>query len=254
MSAPHPSERVRDRPVAIWHQSYTAIDWLPRYRSQLVAHHARRGPVGSRLEVHGVPADAVPNGPGDPVTDRAVRDAAARAEQSGFDVVALGCFYDPALGEAQNDVGIPVVGVLQQAALVAATSRRPFALIALSQSEAELAAQMVSAYGCAERLVASLVLEPQMSEAAIEAASPNQGEAILGAFAATCARAADTGAEHVVPVEGVLAAFLAASRVTISGTLTVAEPFVTLWEAAAAAVRSGRRESPVATHANEAGH
>ncbi len=234
--------RQHEEVVAIWHQSYTVIERMPRYRSALASHHARSGPNETTLEIHGVDPRVAPSGPNDVLTDQAICEAAVTAEHDGFDVVALGCFYDPALRAAQAAVGIPVLGILEQAAVDASSRDQPFALVTLSHAEAELAERMASRYGHTEHCMASLVMEGGVSEAAIEAASATEEREVLAAFEAACRTAARTGAKLVIPAEGVLAAFLAERNVSNMGGLAVADPFAVLWGASSEAVRDRRRK------------
>jgi allantoin racemase len=237
---PDPVRPHQREELAIWHQSYTVIEHMPRYRSALATHHARSGPADTTLEIHGVAPHEAPSGPNDPVTDQAICEAVVTAEQHGFDVVALGCFYDPALQTARRLVQLPVLGILEQVALETSSRNEPFALVTLSRAEAELAERMLLRYGYAEHCIESFVVDGDVSESAIEAAGAAEERKVLAAFERTCRAAADIGAKLVIPAEGVLAAFLAKRNVSNVDAVAVADPFAVLWRASSDAVKDRR--------------
>ena len=185
--------------VTIWHQSYAPLDRLPKLSLSLDCPSRSRWASRVLISLYGASLQSAPDGPGDPRTDSAVREAGQAAERDNFDAFVLGCFYDPVLGELQQTLSIPVLGVLQQVALRAAAMGLPFAVVALSAPEAELAAEMVQRYGCGESLVASVALEPLVSEEEIDTATSVRLDDILASFTALCARMGRLGARVVIP-------------------------------------------------------
>src|SRR3990167_3293472 len=119
----------QERTMRIWHQSFTDLTMVPLYRRTLVEHASRAVDAGTEVVVHGlrpgtygrdfVPIDAIRHRYLESLNELQVCEAVLTAEREGYNAVALGCFFDPALRQARSLVDIPVVSLLETCMLLA---------------------------------------------------------------------------------------------------------------------------------------
>lgn len=221
--------------MKIWHQSFTDLQALPRYCETLNEHARSTVPAGVEVVIHGVAPGTYPQGvaPMDfnshPFlrmhNGRQVCEAAIAAQAAGYDALALGCFFDPALREARSLVDIPVVSLAETSMLTACSLGRRFAIISLNAFQGQLTEDLAHAYGLTQRLAGIVTLEPAVSLFELETAS----ESIKARFAAACAQAAALGAEIVIPGDGVLNAFLVREKVLQVDGVVVMDPLGVLF-------------------------
>lgn len=225
--------------MKIWHQSFTDLQALPRYCKTLMAHAQAIVPAGVDVVVHGVAPGTYPQGvaPMDFNSHpflrmhnaRQVCEAALAAEAAGYDALALGCFFDPALREARSLVDIPVVSLAETSMLTACSLGRRFALISLSDFQSQLTEDLARSYGLTERLAGIVTMRPAVSLFELETRS----ESIQARFVAACQQAAALGAEIVIPGDGVLNAFLVREKVLQVDGVVVMDPLGVLLHHAA---------------------
>ena len=141
--------------MRVWHQSILDLNMTPIYRKSLEKHASMLAP-GTTVVVHGlrpgtygrdfVPIHAIRHRYLEFLNEIQICEAALAAEREGYDAVAIGCFYDPAIRQARSLVRIPVVGLSETCMLVACSLGYKFALIALNRDQqaqhAELAQPM----------------------------------------------------------------------------------------------------------------
>ncbi len=221
--------------MKIWHQSFTDLQALPRYCETLVAHAQSTVPSGVEVVIHGVAPGTYPQGvaPMDfnshPFlrmhNGRQVCEAALAAEAAGYDALALGCFFDPALREARSLVDIPVVSLCETSMLTACSLGRRFALISLSDFQSQLCEDLARSYGLSGRLAGIVTMQPAVSLFDLETRS----ESIKARFAEACRQAAALGAEIVIPGDGVLNAFLVREKVLHVDGIVVMDPLGVLF-------------------------
>ena len=197
----------------IWHQSFTDLELLPSYAAMLQEHAERVCSPGTTVEVHGVRPGSYPDGLNpieatrfpwsNHVLATQVAYNAVRAEREGFDAVAISCFFDPGLREARSMVDIPVVSMCETALLIGTSLGGRFGLIGLQTEQNFALRELAARYGATERVVATLPIEPPVTEAELEAVYDGGGD--LEQRLERVARVAvDAGADLVIPAEGVL--------------------------------------------------
>src|SRR5262245_13798196 len=146
--------------MRIWHQSFTDLTALPIYARRLSAHARQVVGTGIIVDVYGMPTTAPAPAERYPYVEyllhKSILDAVSDAERGGYDAVALGCFYDPALREARSLVDIPVLGMAETSMLLGCFHARRLGFITLSRPEAEAVRDLVETYGLSSRLAASV--------------------------------------------------------------------------------------------------
>ncbi|MYZ46248.1 aspartate/glutamate racemase family protein [Propylenella binzhouense] len=203
--------------MRIWHQSFTDLDRVPLYRRTLEAHGAAVLDAGDTVAVHGlrpgtygddfVPIDAIRHRYLEFLNEAQICEAALAAERAGYDAMAIGCFYDPALRMARSLVEIPVVGLSETCMLVACSLGSKFALVALNEDQRVQHEELAVAYGLERRMAGVVPMDPPIDEYVLE----DEGEgaqAIEDGFRRACARAMAQGAEVIIPGDGVLNEFV----------------------------------------------
>ena len=203
--------------MRIWHQSFTDLTVMPLYRKTLAAHAIAVMAGEATVVVHGLrpgtyaqgcaPIDAIKHRYVAAVLEMQVCDAALVAEREGFDAVAIGCFFDPALRAARSLVNIPVVGLGETCALVACSLGRKFGLVTLCADQSADYADLMHAYGLERRFAGAVAVDPPIDEFALEADEAT-AHAIEKRFDDACAQIIRQGADIVIPADGVLNEFL----------------------------------------------
>jgi allantoin racemase len=221
--------------MKIWHQSFTDLDTFPRYAETLQRHAQSVVPDGVTVDVHGlVPKTYPPTvAPMDFNSYPYLRysnglqvcQAVLAAETLGYDAVALGCFFDPALREARSLVDIPVVSLSETSFLTACSLGRRFAVISLSEFQARHTEELASQYGVSNRLAGVFDMSPNISLFELEKDSMS----IKERFESACTRAISKGAEVIIPGDGVLNAFLVRSKITNIKNTVITDPLGTLF-------------------------
>ena len=202
--------------MRIWHQSILDLNMTPIYRKSLEKHASMLAP-GTTVVVHGlrpgtygrdfVPIDAIRHRYLEFLNEIQICEAALTAEREGYDAVAIGCFYDPAIRQARSLVRIPVVGLSETCMLVACSLGYKFALIALNRDQQAQHAELAHTYGLEHRLAAVLPMDPPIDEYVLEGEQDRLRPVIEG-FERVCHRALEAGAEVIIPGDGVLNEFI----------------------------------------------
>lgn len=203
--------------MRIWHQSFTDLDRVPLYRRTLIDHAARVVDAGVEVRVHGLrpgtygdhlaPIDAIRHPYIEFLGQSQICEAALVAEREGYDALALGCFYDPALRQARSLVDIPIVGLSETCMLVACSLGQKFSLVGLNHDQLVQHEELADAYGLRSRLANAVAMEPGIDEYMLEADDVST-EPVVAGFRDACRRALAGGAEVIIPGDGVLNEFL----------------------------------------------
>jgi allantoin racemase len=203
--------------MRIWHQSFTDLSRMPLYRETLVQHAGRVTSPGTEVNVHGLrpgtygdqfaPIDAIKYRYLESLNEEQLCEAALAAELAGFDAVAIGCFFDPALRAARSLVDIPVVSLAETCMLVACSYGRRFAVVTLCGDESANLTDLCEQYGLERRLAGILSMEPTIDEYALEERGGSVAAVDQG-FRNACRRAFELGAEVIIPGDGVLNEYL----------------------------------------------
>jgi allantoin racemase len=208
--------------IRIWHQSFTDLERLPGYAGMLSDHARRIGAPDTTVDLHGVRPDTYPEGVAPvelvafaPVLEMInvqIVENCVRAEQQGYDAVAISCFLDPGLEMARSLVDIPVVSSCETALLVAAAVGRRFGLITLDDAMVRMVSRLVADYGCRERVACVIPLDPPLTEFDLDKAFQGSPE-LAERFVHEAGRLVARGVDVVIPAEGVLNTVLVRNQV-----------------------------------------
>lgn len=223
--------------MRIWHHSFTDLSRMPLYRRTLEEHAAQVVAPGTSVAVHGLrpgtygddftPIDAIKHRYLEQLNEEQLCEAALAAEREGFDAMAIGCFFDPALRAARSLVDIPVCGLAEACMLVACSYGRKFAVITLCAEESANLVELCEQYGLERRLAGVVAMDPPVDEYMLEA----QDDAVAGledGVDRALARAFALGAEVVIPGDGVLNEFLYRRPPADAGGATVMDSIAVL--------------------------
>jgi Asp/Glu/hydantoin racemase len=202
--------------MRIWHQSFTDLSTLPRYRDTLAAHADQVMQGRADVTVHGLRPGTYPPGiaPMDCNSIAGIRllgetqacEAALAAQRAGYDAVAIGCFFDPALHAARSLVDIPVVSLTESCMLSACSLGRRFAAVSLTPFQKMHTEDLAIAYGLRDRLAGVVAMTPAVHLFDLE--RPEAADGIRDSFRKACQDALELGAEVIIPGDGVLNEFL----------------------------------------------
>ncbi|MBI4191019.1 MAG: racemase [Betaproteobacteria bacterium] len=217
--------------MRIWHQSFTDLDAFPLYRETLREHGRRVMEGEAEVVVHGLRPGTYPAGiaPMDVnsigglrmLNEQQVCEAALAAEAAGYDALALGCFFDPALHQARSLVNIPVVSLTESCMLTACSLGRRFAVISLTDFQKMLTEDLAASYGLAGRMAGVVAMSPAVRLFDLEG-SGAVVESIKERFVASCRAALQLGAEVIIPGDGVLNEFLVRHRMlSVNGAVVL---------------------------------
>jgi Asp/Glu/hydantoin racemase len=220
----------------IWHQSITDLTRLPGYRTALAEHASAVSEPDVTVDLHGVEPGTYPAGMA-PIettcypwlssllTAQVVQNI-VRAEQEGYDAVTISCFLDPGLREARSAVGIPVVSALESALLAAPVVAGSVGLVGLGGAMAADMRRLADGYGLGRQIAAIVPVTPPITELEID--SPDRLESVVERVDRAARSAVESGAELIVPAEGVLNAILVRAGVTELAGVPVLDSFVLL--------------------------
>ncbi|MES2999239.1 MAG: aspartate/glutamate racemase family protein [Pseudomonadota bacterium] len=202
--------------MRIWHQSFTDLDAFPLYRDTLAAHGAKVMQGRAEVTVHGLAPGTYPSGvaPMDMnsiaamrmLGDQQVCAAALAAQEAGYDAMAIGCFFDPALHAARSLVDIPVLSLTESCMLTACSLGRKFAMISLTPFQKMLTEELAHSYGLTSRMAGVVAMTPAVKLFDLE--RPEAVEGLRASFTKACEEALALGAEVIIPGDGVLNEFL----------------------------------------------
>jgi Asp/Glu/hydantoin racemase len=187
----------------LW-QSSTPISGLPAY-AEAIEEHAKKI-LGKDFELH---IRGVASGSMDLhfnyvqyLNDHQILKSMLKAEEEGYDAVAVGCFFDPVLKEAREVMNIPIVSLAETGMLFACMYGNTFSVVTYQrQVIAKKYNQLVNAYGLSSRAVAGEYFDISLD---VLANSFDDPEPVLTAFEKAGQRAVDSGAEVILPGCGLL--------------------------------------------------
>lgn len=202
--------------MRIWHQSFTDFSNFPLYRQTIQKHADEVLGGAADTVVHGLRPGTYPQGVAPMEANRnayvkslgaqQVCEAAQMAQSSGFDVMALGCIFDPGLKEARSLVTIPIVSLAETTMMVASSLGRRVAYVALNTFQKAEIEDRAHEYGFSHRLAGVVPMEPEVNLFALEDEAENAR--ICAGFLRACDSAIALGADVIVPGDGVLNEFV----------------------------------------------
>jgi allantoin racemase len=203
--------------MRVWWQSSTPLDSerMADYRAHLVAHVTGVARPDTQVHFSGVDAgslaldyDAVVEL--NSMSRGGVLHKIVQAEAEGFDVVAIGCMLDPALDEARELVGIPIVSLGETTLLVSCMLGDRVSGVAFSDKQALRYTRQAYAMGLNDRV------EPFESlgiDFPTLAAGFREPEPMVEGFRRAARRLVDRGVEVIIPACATLDLFLAEAHV-----------------------------------------
>ncbi len=182
----------------LW-QSSVKIDDYPEYR-EAIQHHAKRVLYpGTEIEIRGVD-----HGTSELhfhffsfLNTHQILENVLKAQEEGFDAVAIGCGMDPGLDAAKEISDIPVLGLSETAMLVACMLAKKFSVIThetlLSRKRIDF---LIAKYGLESRSTPSGDFSVDLVMLARSFSDPKP---ILDAFTKAVRESIMKGAEIVIP-------------------------------------------------------
>lgn len=235
--------------IRIWHQSFTDLSTMPLYGATLETHARRVMPDDVEVVPHGLqpgtygvgtaPIDAIRYPYLEFLNEQQICEAARTAERDGFDAIAIGCFFDPALRVVRSLVDLPVVSLAESCLLTACSLGRAAGIVTLCGDESENLLDLAQSYGLAQRTAAIVGLDPAIDEFDLEADRSRTAE-ILASFERASERVVRSGADVLIPGDGVLNEFLVRNGCTNVDQVPVMDSIAVLFHHAAMLVRLRR--------------
>lgn len=235
--------------IRIWHQSISELDHLPNYRQMLVDHAARVCRPDTIVDVHSMRPGTYPKGIapidvlGSPwchyLANVQIVEGAIRAQEQGYDAVAVTCFHDPVLREARSVVDIPVVSMCESTLLLTCSIGARLGLIGIGPANLDLVADRVRLYGLTDRIAALLALETAVNEREVDALFDTDS-ALTAAFCLQARKAIAAGADVLVPCESLLNTALVRQGMTAIDDVPIVDAFAMMLTHAEALVQLQR--------------
>ena len=210
------------RDMRIWHQSMNELDRYPVYRETLQAHLDRVCDPDTEVVLHGlVPGTYGSAAPAEvlvyPVLFHRVLgqvlELFQRAQDEGFDAIAIGSYTEPFVREARSMLDIPVASMAESTLLTGCSVARRSGLVTISSEVAWMVDTIVAANRLEDRVAGVWTIEPAVNEAELARAF-TEPERVLASFATAARAAIAAGADVLIPAEGVINELLVARGVT----------------------------------------
>ena len=209
--------------MRIWYQSMTELDRLPDYADVLRAHIRSSSADDVRIELVGL-APGTYGGRAPMETLRyplgfhralsQVLDNVITAESQGFDAFLMGSFVAPFLREARCAVDIPVTSMTESVLLTAHSLSRRVGLICISDDQVGTATDLVTALGLTAGVRCAVPIDEVATEVVVSQALTSTDSPLTASFTRACQQAVDTGADLIVPAEGILSEMVRAREMS----------------------------------------
>lgn len=201
--------------MRIWHQSFTVLDDVPRYRDALARHLTSQAAPGTSVDLHGMRPGTYPSDyPGTHIgyaylsglhREQFVQ-AALRAQDEGYDAFLIATIPDTGFEDVRTLIDIPVVTLGQTSVLMAAQLGDCVGIVNFIGALVPQLRRNFRNYRL-DQLVGPIVqVEAGFTDVMAAYADPRP---LLEAFTAAARRAIEAGATVIVPGEGPLNLFLA---------------------------------------------
>jgi len=189
-------------PTRIWYQSFTHPDEARPYQQRMVDYLAKAARPQTTFELFGMDPPSRKHR----VTElRCALDVvrnAIKAEREGYDAFILGHFQDSGLWEARSAVGIPVIGLGEQAMLHACTLGGRIGLITIDPYYIPFHEEQVRRYGLQQRVVAVAAVQTSASDYVRAMDDASGRHAIREMYQREIDRLLDQGVEVIIPAGG----------------------------------------------------
>ncbi|MCR5230248.1 MAG: aspartate/glutamate racemase family protein [Solobacterium sp.] len=207
----------------IWWQSSVQLDVLPGYKEAIEEHARKILGDDFYVEMHGV--ETSPNVTSwqwvEMLNGRDMMENFFRAQEEGFDCIAIGCFADCCLQEAREVLDIPVLGIAETGIMWAKLYGGNATIVSVEDvTTPKRFAMLLREYG-AENFINFDICEMTLEEMGEALSKP---EKYIRNFQEVCERNAKAGREVILPGCGLLAALAAKeqySQVGNTGTIVL---------------------------------
>jgi hypothetical protein len=200
--------------MRIWHQSMAPLDDFGVYRSCLQQHVASVATPTTTVTIHGAlpgsylgltPARLLKYPYAKHVIHSQAIEHCLEASSEGYDAVAFATFGDPFLTECRSLVDIPVTSMPESTLLVGCSCANQMALVTLGPGNVRRVTDLVRHLGLSSKVSAVVALDPPVTEAELVAVlTAADFTELVGRFQVVAERAIESGADVVIPAEGVL--------------------------------------------------
>lgn len=235
----------------------TDLERMPEYAATLLNHATTVCDSGTTVEIHGVrpgtypksltPIEAICQPWVHQMVSAQIIDSAVQAQRQGFDAVAISCFFDPGLREARSLVDIPVVSLCETSLYIGTVVGGRFGLVGLGPDQVFVLNELAAKYGAKDRIVATLPLNPPVTEDELENVHGRGGN-LVERVEEVARLAVAQGADLIIPAEGVLNTALMRRGVRALAGVPVMDAYGTLLSYAEMLVRLQRTTGMKVSH------
>ena len=201
--------------MRIWHQSFTVLDDVPRYRDALARHLQSQAQPETTIDLHGMKPGTYPSDyPGTHIGYAYLSGlhreqfvaGALRAQDEGYDAYFIATIPDTAYEEVKTLVDIPVIAVGHTSLLAAAALGDCVGIVNFIAALEPQLRRNARTYRLDALLGPIVQVEAAFHGVLAGYADPKP---LIEAFERAARRAIDAGATVIVPGEGPLNVFLA---------------------------------------------
>ncbi|USQ80130.1 aspartate/glutamate racemase family protein [Ornithinimicrobium faecis] len=215
----------------IWFQKHTVEGRLPLLDQWYADHLRRIARPGTVIDIHTLPAEAYPKS----IPEGVVRFGAVEtffshyfarqayeAERQGYDAFVIGTSQDPGLREGRSLAGIPVLGYGETSFHMAGMTGHDFGIVGFIPELAEPLAENIKASGLQHRFRGFSYI--QDGAQFVTKALQGQTGPFLEAFEEAAGRAIASGAQLIIPGEGLPNEILVQEGITSIGDVPILDP------------------------------
>jgi Asp/Glu/hydantoin racemase len=224
-------------PYRLWNQSTTEMQRDGSYSQALIRRAATVLGPDVTIDTFGLPVGtyhgrAVSRAVGNAfvyhrILDRMI-DQAIAADRQGYDGFVIGSFSEPFLTEIRSAVDIPVTSVLETTLLVGCSLGTKLAFITTSPNVDEMVRKAVAYHKMEARVAAVLSVEPALEGPVLHGAFDNPAP-VLASFERAAERAIASGADVIIPAEGIIAIIVTEQGLTRFKDAPVIDVFSLTW-------------------------
>ena len=224
--------------MKIWHQSFTVLDDVPHYRDALQRHLNKVAAPDTEIHLHGMKPGTYPSDyPGTHIKYAYLSGlhkeqfvhAALRAQDEGYDAFLIATIPDTAYEECRSVVDIPVLAFGHASVLMAATLGSTVGIVNFIGALEPQLRRNLRIYGLDQLVGPIRQVAAEFTDVMRAYAKP---EGLLEAFRAAARETISAGATVIVPGEGPLNVFLADHGITRVDDVPVVDSLGTLLQVA----------------------
>jgi allantoin racemase len=162
------------------------------------------------------------------ILDRMI-DQAIAADREGYDGFVIGSFSEPFLTEIRSAVDTPLTSILETTLLVGCSLGIRLAFITTSPNVDAMVRRAVTYHKMEARVAAVLSVEPALEGPALHNGF-NDPAPVLASFGLAAERAIASGADVIIPAEGIMAIIVTEQGLTRFRDTPVLDVFSATWK------------------------